>query len=251
VRISMVLATVCLAVSPSTTLAQSQEQFDAPVSAPLPANALALSEVLVPRDKVVEMTVNALEFGFNAELERDQETAELFAEYPGLDRAILDAIRPVILKHVLADLPMLVRSTAQFYAERFSSAEIDGLVEFYGSPTGSKLIAGMFLGADFGMLMDGIDDSGQSNYTAGDVAGFTMASLRRIFPIFDDSDKAYMEKFEKTALFGKLKAALPDYLELAASAMNEPTPEMDSEMEEVIERVVTDFMAQEDGRSST
>lgn len=109
----------------------------------------------------------------------------------------------------------------------------------------------MYAGADFSKLMEGITEAGEVQLTSGDISGFTRSTVSRIFPIFDESDKAYLESFGKTALFARLRTALPDFQRLMAQIANEPTPEMDAEIEEVIERVVTDFLAQEEARSST
>jgi len=212
---------------------------------------MRLSRLLNPPGKLVELSVRALEFGFTAQLERSPDDAALFKQFPGLDRAILDALRPILTRHVTAEIPAIDRRSAEFFAERFSPAELDRLIEFYSSLTGTKLIQGMYAGADLGKLMDGIDKSGNSQLRPGHLDDFTRSTVTRFYPILDKSDEAYLAKFGKTPLFVKLQAALPDFQKLMSELASAPTPELDAEMEKAVDRVVEEFLRRQAGRTST
>ena len=250
-RIVAAVAGVCLAACPVQAWAQGPSSASASAEAAVPAGAMQLARLLNPRDKLVEVSVRALEFGFIAQIENSPDDAAVFKQYPGLDRAILDAVRPIVSKHVAADYPMIVRRSAEFYARRFSSSEIDELIDFYGSSTGNKLIQGMYAGADFGKLMDGLTDTGEAQFTGDHVQDFARSTVTRISPIFDKSDHAYLATFGKTPLYAKLKAALPGFQQLMAEIANAPTPEMDAEIQQAIESTLERFVRQHQARSST
>lgn len=117
-RIAFVLTGACAAALSPPVWARPSESVEASRPA-VPANAMRLSRLLNPQGKLVELSVRALEFGFTAQLERSPDDAALFKQFPGLDRAILDALRPILTRHVTAEIPAIDRRSAEFFAERF------------------------------------------------------------------------------------------------------------------------------------
>lgn len=234
------------AVGVLLTLSVGSPVFAAPnPSAPasIPANAVELSLMLNPSAKIVEVGLRAFDAAFEAAAESRSEEAAIFEQNPGLKDAVLDAARPVVRKHILADMPALQQRCGRFYAQRFTSAEIDGLIAFYASPTGAKLVEGMYAGADLAKLVERVGEPADDPLTADEVGGFTRSTVSRILRAFSDEDRKALKAFAATPLFAKLLQVVPDFRQLMADIANEPAPEMEAELDTVVARAVEAYFA--------
>lgn len=223
-----------------------QAQAAAPAAtaeAPLPANAMQLSLLLNPEDKILAASDHAFKTGFQAALANDAAASPAFDEHPKLLDAIYDAAIPVVRKHVRADIPALQQKFARFFAGRFTQPEIDQLLAFYGSPTGTKLIAGMYAGVDLGGLIEAVGPDGSEPVSSDTMRDVLASTVTRIMPAFDATDRKAFAGFAKSPLFLKVRAATPEMIALMTEIANQPSPEMDAELEQVIDRVVADYFA--------
>jgi hypothetical protein len=140
-------------------------------------------------------------------------------------------------------MPALQNRFAAFYAERFDPAEIDALIDFYGSLTGSKLIEGMYAGADINALLQSIGEDGTDPVTAEEVGKFSRSTVERIMPAFTAADRQALLDFAETPVFKKLSRNLADFQRLMADVANEPSPALDAEIERVVKRTIEDYFA--------
>lgn len=208
-----------------------------------PANAMQLSRMLNPEDKILEASAHAFKTGFKAALANDRDTAAMFDEHPKLLDAIFDAAVPVVQRHVREDVPDLQQKCARFYADKFTAGEIDQLIIFYGSPTGAKLVAGMYAGLDVSKIVEAVGPEGTDPVSNEAIAGMLTSTAMRIMPAFNDEDRQSFLEFMKTPLFLKVRAATPDMMKLMTEIANKPDPDLDAEIELVVTRVVSDYFA--------
>lgn len=245
----LMLGLALLAAAPA---AHAQPAPPAGTEAPQPANAMQLSRMLNPEDKILGASDHAFKTGFTSALAKDADTAALFDQHPKLLDTIFDAAIPVVRKHIGARVPELQRKCARFYADKFTAAEIDQLIAFYGSPTGAKLVAGMYAGLDMEKMVEAVGPDGTAPVTPEAMRGVLTSTAMRVLPAFDKADWTAFLQFSKTPLFAKVRAATPDMIKLMTEIANKPSPEMDAEVEQVIGRVVTDyFVAAKDAATTS
>lgn len=236
----LIFGLAMLAVAPAANAGAAPP---AGAQAPQPANAMRLSLMLNPEDKILEASDHAFKTGFKAALANDRDTAAMFDEHPKLLDAIFDAAVPIVRKHVSADVPGLQQKCARFYADKFTAAEIDQLILFYGSPTGAKLVAGMYAGLDMTKIIEAVGPEGTDPVSHDAMRGMISSTAMRILPAFNADDRKSFLAFMKTPVFLKVRAATPDMIKLMTEIANQPDPELDAEIEQVISRVVADYFA--------
>ncbi len=235
-----------LAVLGAAQAATAQPATDGAPVAPQPANAMQLARLLNPDDKIVAASDRAFRTGFEAALANDKETSAMLKEHPALLEAIYASAVPVVRKHVSAGMPRLHSRSAAFYAGRFTPAEIDQLIGFYGSPTGVKMVAGLYAGLDMGKIVDAIGPEGKGPLTGDTMKGVIGSAAFGILPTFEAADWKAFTEFTKSPVFVKVREATPDMLKMTADMANEPNPEFDAELEQVIGKTVQDYFAKAD-----
>lgn len=213
-------------------------------SAPLSSNAMDLSLVLNPQDAMLELSERAFDAGFTNGAKTDAKAAALFSDNPGLMDKILTATHPVVRKHMAKTIPSMQRRFAIFYGQRFTTSEIDELLGFYRSPTGAKLVAGMYAGADMDSLVGSVGTDGNGIVTAEDMRSFNHSTTKRILPVFSEADKKTIIDFMSQPAFAKLTKVLPDFQKLLADVANEPpSPAMEADIESTVERAMEEYFA--------
>jgi len=217
--------------------------------ASVPGNAMRLSQLANPTDKILELGLKAFQAGFDGELKKSPEDAAFFAKNPGLQEAIWEASRPLVRTHLLASIPSQQRRYAEFYTSKFSTDEIDQLVSFYSSPTGTKVIRAMYAGVDLGKLAELSSPGGK--VSARQVEELKSSSMSGLADEFDADDWRSIFTFMSAPVHAKLLKLAPEFNQLVADIGNEPTPELDAALDKVVREVVADYFAKRKAKSQT
>jgi len=212
----------------------------------VPEAAERLSRLLNPADKIVELGMKGFDAGVDAELKKKPEDAAVYDKNPGLLDAILVAGRPVRRKHIVAGIPAQQQRFAQFYAEKFSPEEVDQLIAFYSTPTGSKVIDAMYAGGDFSEVIDAMD-KGSGSMKAADVEKVNTSAAAQLPYKFDADDWKAMFAFAATPAHAKLERIAPEFNQLVADVGNAPDPTLEGEMNTAIETAVKAYFAKRSG----
>jgi hypothetical protein len=229
--------------------ALSAPLFAAPAAPPaalpaaaVPEQAMRLSALLNPKAKLLEVGARAFDTGFDGALKSDTETAALLERSPGLREAILAAGRPVVLKKMEAEIPDQQQRYARFYADKFSPAEMDQLIAFYGSATGAKVIDGMYRGADFKKLAESMGKD-KAKITPDALGQVSDSAAEKLLPSFDANDWKALFSFAASPVYAKLQRLTPELQELGARIANQPDPANDAAVEKAVQAAVKEYMA--------
>lgn len=113
-----------------------------PVAATAPAPVYAEIAALVVSDDHTDAKVDGLIAAtLQAMVEADGDIAAMDKEYPGLIRAVGDAMRPVMMRGVVESLPGYRADLAAMYAANLSAAEAREFADFLAEP-GSRAFFG-------------------------------------------------------------------------------------------------------------
>src|SRR5690242_17184545 len=89
----------------------------AAAAAAIPDNALRLSRLINPTDKILKLGMQAFQTGLDTELKRKPDEAAIYQKNPGLLEAIAAAARPVMQSYLIAVIPDRQQRFARFYTD--------------------------------------------------------------------------------------------------------------------------------------
>lgn len=101
------------------------------------ADASALAALLVPETAVDAQAAGAAGVLVEQLVADDAALADLVRKSPGLDRAVAAALVPVLRPVISSGVAATRTAYGQHFAERFSAREIQQMLDFYRSPTGT------------------------------------------------------------------------------------------------------------------
>lgn len=235
-------ATCSLAAPPASTGTQMRPSSASPAAA-VPDNALKLSRLVNPEDRIFKVGMAGFQLGIDAELKRSPESAAVYDKNPGLLEAVVDAGRPVMRKHLVAVIPEQQRRFAQFYAAKFSPEEIDQLIGFYSSPTGMKVLEAMYDGIDLGAIVQASAKDASKTLSADDVGKLNAAATAGLPDKFDAEDWKALFIFSAAPVHAKLVRLTPEFNQLVADVENENDAALDEDMTAAIRSAVAVYFA--------
>jgi len=212
---------------------------------------MRLSQLANPAEHILEIGLKAFEAGMSAELKNNPEDAAFFAANPGLLGEITKVGRLIVRRHFLAAIPGQQRRYAQFYAAKFSPEEIDQLISFYSSPTGAKVVRAMFAGVDLKKLSEGVSPEGKPMVTASQILESKRSSMSGLLDEFDADDWKSLFTFMSEPVHAKLLKVVPEFNQLVADMANEPTPELDAELEKAVQKTTAAYFVRRGAKPKT
>ena len=164
----------------------------------------------------------------------------LEAKYPGISKAAIDAMQPVLMRQVMTALPELWRRLGTFYAANMTESELHGAVDFFSSPTGSKVIKLIAMGMDLSAAVSDVMKGGEITDRAL-VAGLR-GSAAGLAAALSAAEERECARFLATPSGKKLIAISRQARAVAVQWSNESSPEQDAEIERVMTEVMERFI---------
>ena len=182
---------------------------------------------------------------FPAALAADAAFKELEKDYPGISRATLDAMRPIVTAEVVKGLPTLWNSLGAIYAEEFTEGELNEVLAFFRSPAGGRVIENMAREVTFGaelqaMLASEQNDISETAMRTGLAAGAVKA-VRKL----SEEDRKAVAAFGWTPAGAKLAATKKRILPVLTAWSNQTSPETDARMEKAMTEVIEKFIGKD------
>lgn len=246
----MLAAGLACAVAGNAVIAAPASQQPKAATAAVPENALRLSQLLNSTEKTLEVGMRGFHYGIEEGLKKNPEDAAVYERNPGLLEAVSGAGAEVTRKHLIAVMPAHQRRFAQFFATKFSPSEIDDLVAFYSTPTGTKVINAMYAGLDLGKLVQAVDSKGNVKLSADNILEANKAAASKLPDLFDADDWKAIFVFSATPVSAKLAGIAPELHQLAADMENEPDPAFDAEMDSAVTAAVKAYRARKAAKTA-
>jgi hypothetical protein len=182
---------------------------------------------------------------FPVALAADPTFKSLEKNYPGISRAMIDAMRPIVTEQVMGTLPALWDSLGTIYAEELTAAELDEVLAFFRTPTGGRMIENIAREADFGAAMQEMLSGGQTEMTETSLGASLATGAVNTVRKLNDEDRKILTNFGWTAAGAKLSAAKKRVLPTLTAWSNQTDPAIDARMEKAMTGVVEKFMGKE------
>lgn len=175
-----------------------------------------------------------------------EDLAALEKESPGISVALAREVMPIINRSARERLPELHRRQAALYAANFTAAELDTLIAFYASPTGTKLIATMLASIKPKAVIAEASKSEDFRFGSESVLKDIRSTAPAITRVMDETDKAALTRLITSGLAPRLKALAPQTQTIALEWYNEEAPWEAAEIEKAMERVLARFGKKKD-----
>jgi hypothetical protein len=142
------LLLVAALITAPTNAAHAQPVVAATPSQSVKQAAGVLARVVAPREIMIPLNMKWAEKAMEELPKLNAEAGEFEREYPGVHNAMWFAAKDEIRDQLDADMPNLWDKLERLYLSELSEREIRSLISFFATPTGKRLIAGMYGNSD-------------------------------------------------------------------------------------------------------
>lgn len=239
-RAALALLLAAAALAPLPALAQS-----APITATVdPARralGYELATLLNSEPGTIAMIDRMLDDQMPTAMMADPNVKAMEAAHPGIVKAMIAAMKPILIRHMRAELPKLWDELAVFFASNMTEAELRAAIAFYRSPAGTKIIAIMETETDFGPMMADMARSGDYELKAEHLNDTAMTGATKIASALSRAEIDQVLAFMRTPAGRKIVALTPRMTAVVTEWANRPTPELDVQLGKAVSDVVYEF----------
>lgn len=210
-----------------------------PDPAPLRAKALQLARLVEPNTPIDSAKA---EGEFIAALRSDEALAALELEYPGILKALWDAVMPEVERQADAKLPHLWEKLAAIYTSELNLAELEAASAFLGSTTGRKMVKMV----NEGMVGPGVAaamGSEEGTISASDLNSLKVVAATRMANSLSAEEQAEISTFAFSPAGLKLQQVAPQVNATAAEWANRSDPEDEARLDALMEKAMEAFIA--------
>ena len=225
----------------------------APAAAQAPANrsaaaiaaptAAALARAVAPAELMVPLEVDIGRQAILSLSSLDDDGKALEAEYPGIWQAVWNAIEPEVRRYVEADHPKFWTKLEGLYSSRLTEREGQGLLAFYRSPTGQKLLRTMLAGLDSPSLIAGVAGSDNGNLTAEQLKAATDAARLKVLQSMGPADEEQLNALMNVITLDKFRSVGADTQRLTLDWVNSEDPAFDAKLEKLMKAALEAHMS--------
>ncbi|MCW3846940.1 DUF2059 domain-containing protein [Sphingomonas sp. LB-2] len=170
----------------------------------------------------------------------DPDMKAMEERYPGILKAMVEAMKPILIRHLRQALPSMWDRLGTFFAAELSEEDLRAAIAFYGSPTGTRMIELMAEGLDLGPMIGTMASDGyvvtEQNLSAT-ARSAAVAVVGQLTPAqLQDADR-----FGRSPSGQRVLALRPRMMQIIADWSNAPSPEMDAEIEAAVIPVMERF----------
>jgi hypothetical protein len=207
-----------------------------PAERPTPEAAMALAEAMSPRGLMIAKEQAAFREQFPAELRKQEEFAEMEAEYPTLVAELQRAMEQPFGAYMNRMFDKFIPEIAKLIGENISASEVAQLTAFYRSPAGQRTLQGMVENSNTQEIVDSIGNGGQPDEAMlrRQISGAATKTSKSL----SEADRNAVVELMMTPGFWSLAKIQKQLLALKLQMLNAEDPQFNQDTEEVFERVM-------------
>jgi hypothetical protein len=228
------LATCLLALAATPAGAQQAAPAPESVSSSVRARALDLARLTAPSDLSLEADVRGAEKAFFAGFRGAPDGAALEAKNPGIVEILWKAVEPIIRQASIDNQGAYWNELADVYAARLSAREIEAMNVFYGSPSGRKVVAGMYANLNMDPIIAQMVEDPDFKVPAGTARTAVRDAAEKTATSLGKSDQLAAALLTRTVSEAKLQAVGAAVQELQLKWANKEFPELDGQVDAAV-----------------
>jgi hypothetical protein len=243
--ISLALA-VALAPANSTASATHQQPPAAAVEASAAVSAetaAALARTVAPADVMIPMEVEQARRAILAMPTVDEEARLTEQEYPGIFDAVWKAMEPEMLRSATAELPGFIAALEQLYRARLTEREAQGLIAFYRSATGQKLLRATYASFDGTAILAEMTKSDSPTIDAKQLQAVTDAAKAKAVQQMGPEDDGALLALAASINLKKAQDLGSETQRISLEWVNKEDPEGDERIAKIMEAATEKYVA--------
>jgi hypothetical protein len=209
------------------------------------ARGLELARMLNSEELTRAQTEKLLDETLPKLLAADPDFKAMEKEYPGITKAMLDAMRTVVVDEVMQSLPALWDSVSVIYAEELTAADLGEAIAFFRTPAGTRLIENITREADLSEMLKTLIADDEAKVTESALRTEMRASATKTVGKLNTEDRNALVNFGWSPAGVKIRTANKRVMSVVAAWSNETTPEGDARMEKTMTDVVEKFIGKD------
>ena len=142
-------------------------------------------------------------------------------------------------------MPTVRERYARLLTDHFSPEETGELINFYSSPTGTKIIAAKFANIDIAKLVAQYSEDRDAACPADDITKANEEAVPAIWKGMSAQDIGALLTFSLRPVAKKLQGVAPAMAAIEAHIANEPDPTLDAAIEAATQQVYKQFGLEE------
>ena len=207
--------------------------------------AVRLARMIYSEESQLGLATRVADTEMAPAFRKNMDFVELETRHPGFIDALIKELKPALARFTLASLPAYYDRIADLIASRLTAGEIDDLAGFYASPTGRKLVQGVHDNLSVTATLTEAVTEPDKPTSYGAIAADHKAAADAATRLIDKSDEPALAELAKKPYFVRLAALGPAMRKLEQDFMNEPAPEFEAEVEQIVKATYARFEAAE------
>jgi len=215
------------------------------ISTPVTPARTALAKELVGYTQPTDLMLKAVLVGYEKGAAEEGGSAELDELSPGLSARLAERGKAELVALVAERIPQMHERLAAMFAANCAEEELKGLIAFYSSPAGSKMIRSITLSDSGG---DAFDDA---KFTADEAATANRAAAKDAAKSLDGDEWLAMMSFVASPSGRAVKALGPQVQAISADWMTQLMAEFSKRIEPIAGQMVTEALEEADKKAGT
>ena len=237
----MILTALALLAAAPASAASAPPEIAA--SAEARTNASRLSQLVAPREIMVPLNMTWGERAVVAVPLQNEDAKALEAAYPGIHAAMWLAAKAEMQRQIEADLPRLWARMERVYLAELTPNQIDGVLRFFQTPTGQRMIAGMYSNIDLNGAIETMTPDGGISESALDKAS-EQARRKAVAGLYPDPEDLAI--LSTAVSIDRMRQVGARIQQTTSEWFNEENAEDEKKIEDLMTNAAEKFVAKAD-----
>ncbi|MDP9422007.1 MAG: DUF2059 domain-containing protein [Pseudomonadota bacterium] len=207
-----------------------------------PATAAALARAVTPSDVVIPAELEEVRKAILSIPTLDEDAKQLEQEYPGLYAAVWTAVEPEMRRQIEVDRPGFWAKLEQLYLARLTEREAQGLLAFFQSATGQKLIRNMYGSIDASPLFAELAKSDKATIGAPQIQAVTDAAKAKAVGQMGPEDESSLVTLAAAMDLKKFQEIGAETQKISVDWANREDPEGEEKIAKIMETAMERYM---------
>jgi hypothetical protein len=226
----------------STQLLASSAQAHSAVAVS-PTTAAALARTVAPADITIALEIDQARKAILSLPAIDEDAKQLESEFPGLYAAMWAAVEPEMRRSSEADFPSYWSALEKMYGARLTEQEAQAVLTFFRSPTGQKLLRGMYAAMDTGPMFEQMIKSDSSTVGAKQMQTAVDAAKAKAVQQMGPEDEATLMALVASIDLEKFRALGAETQKITLEWVNKEDPEGEERLSKMMREAMGNYMS--------
>ena len=244
--LALLFAAALASAAPASTAATQAPTPGAKAKTPIVVSqvtAAALARTVAPADITIALEVEQARKAILALPTIDEDAKQLESEFPGIYAAMWAAIEPEVRRSTEADYPDYWAALERMYLARLTEQEAQAVLAFFRSPTGQKLLRGMYGAMDAGSMMAEMVKSDSSTIDAKQMQSAVDAAKAKAVEQLGPEDQASLLTLVGSIDLEKFRALGAETQRITLEWVNKEDPEGEERLGKMMQDAMENYMA--------